>query len=76
MVAAGQQPIPEPAVVVLMGASGCGKSTWAAQRYRAVEIVSSDQLRGIVGSGPADQGASADAFAVLDQIVAARTKPG
>ena len=74
MVTAGQQPIPDPAVVVLVGASGCGKSTWAAQRYRAAEVVSSDQLRGIVGSGPADQGASADAFAVLDQIVAARTK--
>lgn len=65
--------IPDPAVVVLVGASGSGKSTWAAERFRAVEIVSSDALRGIVGSGPADQEASSDAFAVLNQIVAART---
>ncbi len=65
--------IPDPAVVVLVGASGSGKSTWAAERFRAVEIVSSDALRGIVGSGPADQEASADAFALMDQIVAART---
>ncbi len=60
-------------MVVLVGASGSGKTTWAEQRFRAVEIVSSDALRGIVGSGPADQEASGDAFAVLDQIVAART---
>ena len=60
--------------MVLVGASGAGKSTWAAERYRAVEIVASDDLRGIVGSGPADQGASGDAFALLNQILAARTK--
>lgn len=65
--------IPDPAVVVLVGASGSGKSTWAAARFRAVEIVASDDLRAIVGSGPGDQEASSDAFALLDQIVAART---
>lgn len=68
-----QPPIPDPAVVVLLGASGSGKSTWAAAHYRAAEIVSSDDLRGIVGSGPADLDASTDAFSLLDQIVAART---
>ena len=66
--------IPDPAVVVLVGASGSGKSTWASQRYRAVEIVASDALRGVVGSSPADQEASGDAFAVLDLILAARSK--
>lgn len=66
--------IPDPAVVVLVGASGSGKSTWAAARYRTVEIVASDALRGIVGSSPADQEASTDAFAVLDQILTARSK--
>ncbi|MET1005096.1 MAG: LLM class flavin-dependent oxidoreductase [Propionibacteriaceae bacterium] len=65
-------PLPDPAMIVLVGASGSGKSTWAAARFRSVEIVSSDTLRGVVGSGPADQEASADAFRLLDQIVAAR----
>ena len=65
--------LPDPALVVLVGASGSGKSTWAAQRYRAEEIVSSDTLRGVVGSGPHDLDASADAFAVLEAVVAART---
>lgn len=68
--------IPDPALVVLVGPSGSGKSTWAAARYRPAEIVSSDQLRGIVGSGENDLDASADAFALLDHIVAARLKRG
>src|SRR5262249_53491026 len=40
------------------------------------EVVSSDQLRGVVGSGEHDLDASVDAFALLDQIVAARLKRG
>jgi alkanesulfonate monooxygenase SsuD/methylene tetrahydromethanopterin reductase-like flavin-dependent oxidoreductase (luciferase family)/predicted kinase len=66
--------IPDPALVVLVGPSGSGKSTWAADRYRQSEIVSSDRLRAVVGSGEHDLDASADAFALLDQIVAARVR--
>ncbi len=69
-------PLPDPAVVVLIGAAGSGKSTWAAARYRRAEIVSSDELRGIVGSGPADLDASTDAFDLLERIVAARIGRG
>ena len=65
--------LPDPAVVVLVGPSGSGKSTWAAARYRREEIVSSDALRGVVGSGPHDLDASADAFDLLERVVAART---
>ena len=70
------EPLPDPALLVLVGASGSGKSTWARSRYRDQEIVSSDQLRGIVGSGPSDLDASADAFLLLDQIVAGRARRG
>jgi alkanesulfonate monooxygenase SsuD/methylene tetrahydromethanopterin reductase-like flavin-dependent oxidoreductase (luciferase family)/predicted kinase len=66
--------LPEPAVVVLAGAAGSGKSTWAFERFRTAEVVSSDALRAAVGSGPSDLDASAEAFALLDQIVAARTR--
>jgi alkanesulfonate monooxygenase SsuD/methylene tetrahydromethanopterin reductase-like flavin-dependent oxidoreductase (luciferase family)/predicted kinase len=69
-------PLPDPAVVVLIGAAGSGKSTWASARYRRAEIVSSDDLRGVVGSGPADLGASTDAFDLLERIVAARVGRG
>ena len=68
--------IPDPALVVLAGPSGSGKSTWAQARYRQAEIVSSDRLRAVVGSGEQDLDASADAFALLDQIVAARLRRG
>jgi len=68
--------LPDPAVVVLVGAAGSGKSTWAAAHYRSAEIVSSDALRAVVGSGPADLDASADAFDLLDRIVSARVRRG
>jgi alkanesulfonate monooxygenase SsuD/methylene tetrahydromethanopterin reductase-like flavin-dependent oxidoreductase (luciferase family)/predicted kinase len=70
------QIVPDPALVVLVGPSGAGKSAWAAARYRAQEVVSSDRLRAVVGSGEHDLDASADAFALLDQIVAARARRG
>ena len=66
--------LPDPAVVVLAGAAGSGKSTWALERFRTAEVVSSDALRAAVGSGPSDLDASVEAFTLLDQIVAARTK--
>jgi alkanesulfonate monooxygenase SsuD/methylene tetrahydromethanopterin reductase-like flavin-dependent oxidoreductase (luciferase family)/predicted kinase len=68
--------LPDPALILLVGASGSGKSTWAQEHYRGQEIVSSDDLRGVVGSGRHDLDASADAFRLLDDIVAARTKRG
>jgi alkanesulfonate monooxygenase SsuD/methylene tetrahydromethanopterin reductase-like flavin-dependent oxidoreductase (luciferase family)/predicted kinase len=68
--------IPDPALVVVIGPSGAGKSTWAAGRYRRQEVVSSDALRGVVGSGEHDLDASSDAFAVLDAIVEARLRRG
>jgi alkanesulfonate monooxygenase SsuD/methylene tetrahydromethanopterin reductase-like flavin-dependent oxidoreductase (luciferase family)/predicted kinase len=71
----GQVVIPDPAVVVLIGASGSGKSTWAA-RYRTAEVVSSDALRAVVGSGESDIDASTEAFALLDAIVAGRLRRG
>ena len=68
--------LPDPALVVLVGASGSGKSTWAGEHYRAAEVVSSDDLRGVVGSGRHDLDASTEAFALLDQIVAGRVRRG
>lgn len=66
--------LPLPALVVLIGPSGSGKSTWAAGRYAGGEIVSSDQLRSVVGTGAGDLDASDDAFAVLDAVLTARLR--
>jgi F420-dependent oxidoreductase-like protein len=64
--------LPDPCLVVLVGASGAGKSHWAAQCFAAEQIVSSDHLRAVVGTGERDQRASKDAFELLELIVAKR----
>jgi alkanesulfonate monooxygenase SsuD/methylene tetrahydromethanopterin reductase-like flavin-dependent oxidoreductase (luciferase family)/predicted kinase len=69
-------PLPEPVVVVLAGAAGSGKSTWAAAHYARSEIVSTDALRAAVGTGPADLEATGDAFAVADLVIDARLRRG
>jgi F420-dependent oxidoreductase-like protein len=66
--------LPDPCLVVLVGASGSGKSTWARRWFGAERVVSSDGLRAVVGTGHHDQKASADAFAVLDEIVSRRLR--
>ena len=58
------------------GRVGLGQVHLGGARYRAQEIVSSDALRGVVGSGQHDLDASADAFAVLETVVAARLGRG
>jgi alkanesulfonate monooxygenase SsuD/methylene tetrahydromethanopterin reductase-like flavin-dependent oxidoreductase (luciferase family)/predicted kinase len=68
--------LPDPALIFLIGASGAGKSFWAEERYLPEEIVSSDRLRAMVGSGTSDLDASADAFEMLRRIAAARIARG
>lgn len=68
--------LPTRALVVLVGPSGAGKSRWAAAQFDDGQVVSSDTLRGLVGEGPHDQHASADAFALLDEIVDRRLRRG
>lgn len=57
--------LPDPALVALAGASGSGKSVWAAEHYRLDEVLSSDRLRALVGSGEHDLNALADALPCL-----------
>ncbi len=66
--------LPAPCLVVLVGASSSGKSTWANETFNDTEIVSSDRLRAAVGAGEDDQQASTAAFSVLEQIVTERLR--
>src|SRR5262249_31705081 len=66
--------LPAPCLVVLVGMSGSGKSTWAAAHFAPEQIVSSDMLRAVVGAGEDDITASDDALGLLEQIVERRTK--
>ena len=68
--------IPELALVVLIGVSGSGKSTFAADNFGAFEILSSDFCRGLVADDENDQSASTDAFDVLHYIAGKRLAAG
>jgi F420-dependent oxidoreductase-like protein len=68
--------IAEGSLVVLVGPPASGKSTWAASHFPPHQIVSSDELRAVVGTGEHDQRASKDAFDVLDVVVERRLKRG
>ena len=68
--------IPERALVVLVGAAGSGKTTFARRHFQPTEIVSSDFCRGLVADDENDQSATADAFALLHIIVAKRLGRG
>ena len=70
------QHLPDPALLVLVGPAGSGKSHFARAYYRGPEIVSSDDLRGVVGSGAHDLAATDVAFEVLERVVAARLSRG
>ena len=66
--------LPDSCLVVLVGASGAGKSTWAETNFAGNQVVSSDRLRAVAGVGEDDQAAGNDAFALLDQIVEMRLR--
>ncbi|MFZ1494456.1 MAG: AAA family ATPase, partial [Candidatus Competibacter denitrificans] len=68
--------VPELSLVVLIGASGCGKSTFACQHFLPTEVVSSDVCRGLVADDENDQSVTPDAFDVLHYIVGKRLKGG
>jgi len=67
-----QLTIPDFALVVLIGASGSGKSTFAARHFRPTEILSSDRCRALVADDETDQSATKDAFDVLYAIAEKR----
>jgi predicted kinase len=65
-----------PVLVVLVGPAGSGKSTWARTHFAPTEVVSSDQMRAWVADDESDQTATADATAVLHQLVTIRLSRG
>jgi protein phosphatase len=66
--------IPEFALVLLVGASGTGKSSFAAKHFLPTEVISSDRMRGWVADDEADQSATGDAFDVLHYVAEKRLK--
>jgi polynucleotide kinase-phosphatase len=68
--------IPELSLVVLVGVSGSGKSTFAATHFGSTEVLSSDTCRAMVADDVTDQSATGDAFEILEYIAGKRLARG
>ncbi|MFE9626016.1 polynucleotide kinase-phosphatase [Streptomyces sp. NPDC006527] len=69
-------PVTDLSLVVLVGASGSGKSTFARRHFKPTEVISSDFCRGLVSDDENDQSATRDAFDVLHYIAGKRLAAG
>lgn len=68
--------VPELSLVVLIGVSGSGKSSFAKKHFKRTEILSSDECRALVSDDENSQAATNDAFDVLYYIAGKRLKNG
>ena len=68
--------IPELSLVVLIGPSGSGKSSFAKKHFKFTEILSSDECRALVSDDENNQSATKDAFDVLYYIAGKRLERG
>jgi protein phosphatase len=66
--------IPDFALVVLIGATGSGKSSFATKHFKPTEVISSDRCRGLVSDNETDQSVSADAFDLMRVMIEKRLK--
>lgn len=68
--------VPELSLVVLIGATGSGKSAFARAHFKPTEVISSDFCRGLVADDENDQSATPAAFELLRFIAGQRLKAG
>jgi protein phosphatase len=68
--------IPELSLVILIGPSGSGKSSFGRKLFLPTEVVSSDACRGLVSDNENEQAATNDAFDLLHTIVQKRLGRG
>jgi protein phosphatase len=66
--------IPKFSLVVMIGVSSAGKSSFAKKHFKKTEIVSSDECRAIISDDENDQTVTKDAFALLHYIISKRLK--
>lgn len=66
--------LPDFSLVVLVGASGSGKSTFARTHFQPTEVLSSDHFRALVSDDETDQSATTDAFEALHYLASMRLK--
>jgi protein phosphatase len=64
--------LPEPALIVLVGAAGAGKSTLAERLFPAADVLSSDAYRALVAGDASDQRVTRVAFSILHRELVKR----
>ncbi|MFJ4988234.1 polynucleotide kinase-phosphatase [Streptomyces sp. NPDC088732] len=69
-------PVTDLSLVVLIGTTGSGKSTFARRHFKPTEVISSDFCRGLVSDDENDQSATGDAFDILHYIAGKRLAAG
>jgi protein phosphatase len=65
-----------PSIVILVGISGAGKSTFANRYFNQTEVLSSDRCRALVADDENDQSATGPAFALLRTLTRMRLRRG
>jgi len=68
--------LPDPALVVLVGVVGSGKSTFARRAFASTQVLSTDVFRAMVADDGADLSASRAAFELLHRVAALRLERG
>lgn len=68
--------IPELSLIVLVGPSGSGKSSFAKKHFKNTEVISSDTCRGLVSDKETDQSVTLEAFELLHFMIKQRLKLG
>jgi predicted kinase len=66
--------LPPAALVVLIGAAGSGKSSFAARHLPPDAIISSDALRAVIGSDASDRGVNDAIFERMRSTIADRLR--
>jgi protein phosphatase len=68
--------VPALSLVVLIGSSGSGKSTFARRHFLPTEIISSDHCRALIADDENDQSATQAAFEIVHAIADRRLSAG
>ncbi len=68
--------LPDPCLVLMVGAAGAGKSTLAARLFAPDDVLASDAYRERITGDAADQAATRAAFAALHRDLRARLRAG
>ena len=68
--------LPDTCLVVLIGVTGSGKSTFARRHFAPTRVLSSDQFRAMLADDENDQSVTAEAFETLHYVAGKRLAAG